>query len=232
MKITDVTVHKMNPGVGKNFVFVKIQTDAGITGWGEAYTQADRDVQIEAHIHQLGRYLDGRDPFHIRHFTHIVHEDFATKRPGMDLHCAVSGIEIAMWDIVGKALERPVYDLLGGPTRPRIRLYANGWGGSGSPEEAGQSAAKVVEERGFTALKFDPFPGPWQEYVNRDALEHAAKVVGAVREAVGPSVELLVEVHRRLSPMNAIRVAKMIEKYDPYWFEEPCPPDNIDAIKR
>ena len=114
MKITDVTVHKMNPGVGKNFVFVKIQTDAGITGWGEAYTQADRDIQIEAHIHQLGRYLDGRDPFHIRHFTHIVHEDFATKRPGMDLHCAVSGIEIAMWDIVGKALERPVYDLLGG----------------------------------------------------------------------------------------------------------------------
>ena len=161
MKITDVTVHKMNPGVGKNFVFVKIQTDAGITGWGEAYTQADRDVQIEAHIHQLARYLDGRDPFHIRHFTHIVHEDFATKRPGMDLHCAVSGIEIAMWDIVGKALERPVYDLLGGPTRPRIRLYANGWGGSGSPEEVGQAAAKVVEERGFTALKFDPFPGPW-----------------------------------------------------------------------
>ena len=143
MKITDVTVHKMNPGVGKNFVFVKIQTDAGITGWGEAYTQADRDVQIEAHIHQLGRYLDGRDPFHIRHFTHIVHEDFSTKRPGMDLHCAVSGIEIAMWDIVGKALDRPIYDLLGGPTRPRIRLYANGWGGSGSPEEAGQAAAKV-----------------------------------------------------------------------------------------
>ena len=137
MKITDVTVHKMNPGVGKNFVFVKIQTDAGITGWGEAYTQADRDVQIEAHIHQLARYLDGRDPFHIRHFTHIVHEDFATKRPGMDLHCAVSGIEIAMWDIVGKALERPVYDLLGGPTKPRIRLYANGWGGSGSPERSG-----------------------------------------------------------------------------------------------
>ena len=231
MKITDVTVHKMNPGVGKNFVFVKIQTDAGITGWGEAYTQADRDVQIEAHIHQLARYLDGRDPFHIRHFTHIVHEDFATKRPGMDLHCAVSGIEIAMWDIVGKALERPVYDLLGGPTRPRIRLYANGWGGSGSPEEAGQAAAKVVEERGFTALKFDPFPGPWMEYVNRDALEHAAKVVGAVRDAVGPGIELLIEVHRRLSPMNAIRVAKMIEKYDPYWFEEPCPPDNIDAIR-
>ena len=69
------------------------------------------------------------------------------------------------------------------------------------------------------------------EYVNRDALEHAAKVVGAVRDAVGPGVELLIEVHRRLSPMNAIRVAKMIEKYDPYWFEEPCPPDNIDAIK-
>ena len=230
MKITDIEVIKWHPGVGKNFIFIKLSTDAGITGWGEAYSQADRDTQIEAHVDQLARYLIGRDPFHIRHFMHVAHEDFATKRPGMDLHCALSGIEIAMWDIVGKATEQPIYNLIGGPVRPTIRVYANGWA-SGSADDVAQTAATLVEERGFNALKFDPFPGPWREYVNRDELTEAADKVGKVREAVGPDVELLIEVHRRLAPMNAIRVAKEMEKYNPYWFEEPCPPDNIDAIR-
>ena len=232
MKITDVTTHLWNPGGGKNFLYVKIETDAGITGWGEAYTQADRDKQVESHIHQLSRYLDGRNPFHIRHLLHVIREDFATKRGGMDLHCAVSGIEIALWDIVGKALGVPVYDLLGGPVRPRLKLYANGWsGGAKTPDEYGETAAKVVEQRGFMALKFDPFPGPWREYPERAALDEAVSVVAAIRDAVGPDVELLVEVHRRLSPMAAIDVAKRLEPLRPYWFEEPCPPDDIAAIK-
>ena len=232
MKITDVTTHMIHPGPrGKNFIFVKIQTDAGITGWGEAYSQADRDLQVETHITQLARYLEGRDPFHIRHFMHVAHEDFATKRSAMDFHCALSGIEIAMWDIVGQALEQPVYNLLGGPVRPRVRLYANGWsGGAESPEDYANAAVRTVK-RGFSALKFDPFSGPWTEYPDFGRLEEAVSVVAAIREAVGPRVDLLVEVHRRLAPMNAIRVAKMIEKYNPYWFEEPCPPDNIPAIK-
>ena len=229
MKITDIEVIKWNPGTGKNFIYIKLTTDAGITGWGEAYTQADRDIQIEAHINQLSRYLIDRDPFHIRHFMHIAHEDFATKRSAMDLHCALSGIEIAMWDIVGKTVEQPIYNLIGGPVRPHIRVYANGWG-QGSPDDKAQEAAELVEKRGFNALKFDPFPGPWREYPNRDELVEAADTVGKVREAVGPEVELLVEVHRRLAPVHAINAAKQMEKYNPYWFEEPCPPDNIDAI--
>ena len=229
MKITDIEVIKWNPGTGKNFIYIKLTTDTGISGWGEAYSQADRDTQIEAHIDQLARYLINRDPFHIRHFMHIAHEDFATKRSAMDLHCALSGIEIAMWDIVGKAVEQPIYNLIGGPVRPHIRVYANGWG-QGSPDDKAQEAAKLVEQRGFNALKFDPFPGPWREYPNRDELVEAANTVGKVREAVGPHVELLVEVHRRLAPVHAISAAKQMEKYNPYWFEEPCPPDNIDAI--
>lgn len=232
MKITNVTTHLWNPGGGKNFLYVKIETDDGIVGWGEAYTQADRDKQVEAHIHQLSRYLDGRDPFHIRHLMHVIREDFATKRGGMDLHCAVSGIEIALWDIAGKALGRPIYDILGGPVRPRLKLYANGWsGGAKTPDDYGEAAAKWVEQRGFKALKFDPFPGPWREYPERAALDEAVKIVAAVREAVGPSVELLIEVHRRLAPMAAINVAKRLEPLHPYWFEEPCPPDDITAIK-
>ena len=232
MKITDVKVFAAHPGAGKNFLFVKVETDSGIHGWGEAYSQSDRDTAVEAHVLQLARYLEGRDPFHIRHFTHIVYEDFATKRGGMDLHCAVSGIEIALWDIVGKALGRPVYDLLGGPMRPRIRLYANGWsGGAKTPDDYAKAALRTVREQGFGALKFDPFPGPWRLYVDHEELEEAAAIVGAVREAVGPRVELLIEVHRRLAPMNAIRVAKLLEPYRPYWFEEPCPSENIPAIK-
>ncbi len=232
MKIGDVATHLWNPGGGKNFLYVKITTDCGIAGWGESYTQADRDKQVETHIHQLARYLDGRDPFHIRHLMHVIREDFATKRGGMDLHCAVSGIEIALWDIVGKSLGRPIYDLLGGPVRPRLKLYANGWsGGAQSPDEYGEAAAALVEERGFKALKFDPFPGPWREYPEKEALDEAVQVVSAVRDAVGPSVDLLIEVHRRLAPMNAIRVARRLEPLAPYWFEEPCPPDDLAAIK-
>jgi galactonate dehydratase len=108
-------------------------------------------------------------------------------------------------------------------------VYANGWG-QGSPDDKAQEAAELVEQRGFNALKFDPFPGPWREYPNRDELAEAADTVGKVREAVGPHVELLIEVHRRLAPVHAISAAKQMEKYNPYWFEEPCPPDNIDAI--
>lgn len=232
MKVTNVKVFPAHPERGKNFLFVKIETDAGIHGWGEAYTQADRDTAIQAHIVQLARYLEGRDPFHIRHFMHIAYEDFTTKRGGMDFHCAMSGIEIALWDIVGKALDSPVYDLLGGPVRPRIKLYANGWsGGAKTQDDYARMALSVVRDRGFEALKFDPFPGPWRLYVDHDELEQAAAIVGAIREAVGPKVELLIEVHRRLAPMNAIRVAKMLEPYRPYWFEEPCPAENISAIK-
>ncbi len=225
-----MTPYILHPGVGKNFIFVKVETDENITGWGEAYTQSDRDTSISAHIEQMSRYLVGRDPMHIRHFVHWAYEDFATKRGAMDFWCAVSGIEIALWDIAGKAMDRPVYDLLGGPLRPRIRVYANGWGGGAkTPDEYAQAALAVVDQ-GFTAMKFDPFPGPWRLYVDHEELEQAAAIVGAIREAVGPRVELLVEVHRRLAPMNAIRVGKMIEGFRPYWFEEPVPAENLAAM--
>ena len=232
MKITDIKVFSVHPGVAKNLMFVKVETDAGIHGWGESYTQSDRDTAIEAHIHQLARYLVDRDPFQIRHFTHIAYEDFASKRGGMDFHCAVSGLEIAMWDIVGKALDQPVYNLLGGPVRPRIKLYANGWSGDAqTPDEYADAAIRTIRERGFSALKLDPFPGPWRLYPVHEELEEAAAIVGAIREAVGPKVDLLIDVHRRLAPMNAIRVAKMLEPFNPYWFEEPCPAEDIRALR-
>ena len=229
MKITDLKTFLVHPGSGKNWLFVKLETDAGLHGWGEAYTQADRDRAIEVHIQQLGRYVVDRDPFQIKHFTHMAYTDFCSKRGAMDVYCAISAIEQAMWDIVGKATGQPVYNLLGGPCRPRIRVYANGWGGGGSLDQLAERAAAVVA-RGFTALKFDPFPNPWRAYIDRAAEQSAVERVRAVREAVGPEVEILVEVHRRLAPMHAVRVARQMEPYHPFWYEEPVSARDLDGL--
>jgi galactonate dehydratase len=220
MKITDVKTFLVHPGTGKNWLFVKVETDEGIYGWGEAYTQADRDRSIEITIQQLRRYLIGRSPFDIKHFTYMAYTDFATRRGSMEFYCAVSGIEHALWDIVGKAAGQPVYNLLGGAARTQIRVYANGWGGGGDLDSL-TAAAKRVVDRGFSALKFDPFPNPWRAYISRRDEDIAVERVAAVREAVGPDVDILVEVHRRLAPMHAVRVAQRLEPYRPYWYEEP-----------
>ena len=230
MKITSVTPVLVHPGWRKNLLFVKVETDAGLSGWGECYTQYDRDIVIAAHVDELGRYLAGRSPFNIKHFTQMAYDDFAQRRGAMDFWSAVSGIEQAMWDIVGRAVDQPVYNLLGGPCRPRIRVYANGWSfGLESPEEYAR-AAESIAERGFTAMKFDPLPGPWRTFVPREHERSAVAVVRAVRDAVGPGVDLLIEIHRRLAPMHAIRLAGELERYEPFWFEEPCPAENLEAL--
>jgi galactonate dehydratase len=146
----------------------------------------------------------------------------------MEFYCAVSGIEQALWDIAGKAAGQPVYNLLGGATRMQIRVYANGWGG-GSLDEL-VDAAKGVMGRGFTALKFDPFPNPWRAYISRREEDMAVERVAAVREAVGPDVEILVEAHRRLAPMHAVRVARRMEPYRPFWYEEPVSARDLAGL--
>ena len=230
MKITEIRYHLVNPGKGKNLCFVRIDTDEGIHGWGECYTQADRDVQVTAHIDKLKRYLVGRDPTNIKHFMQIVYDDFAGRRGAMDLWCAVSGLEHAMWDITGKVCGVPTHKLLGGPVRERIRVYANGWGGGGWDSGLIAERASEVTEQGFTALKFDPIPGPWRTFVDKKVENQAIENVRAVRQAVGKDVDILVEMHRRLAPMHAIRIARQIEEYEPFWYEEPILAENIDAL--
>ena len=230
MKVTDVKHFLVHPGTAKNLCFVKVETDEGIHGWGESYTQSDRDLQITAHIDQLKRYLVGRDPRNIKHFMQVAYDDFAGRRGSMDLWCALSGIEQALWDISGKKADAPVHILLGGACRDRIRVYANGWsGGAGTPESLAERAQAVVE-MGFTAMKFDPIPGPWRTYVGRDVEDAAIDNVRAVREAVGWDVDILVEMHRRLAPMHARRIAREIEPFRPFWYEEPVLAENVDAL--
>ena len=230
MKIIDIRHHLIHPGAGKNLCFVRIDTDEGIHGWGECYTQADRDVQVTAHIDMLKRYLIGRDPTNIKHFMQMVYDDFAGRRGAMDLWCAVSGLEHAMWDILGKVSGQPVYKLLGGPVRSKIRVYANGWGGGGWDSADLADRASEIVESGFTALKFDPIPGPWRTFVSKDVERQAVENVRAVRQAVGTDVDILVEMHRRLAPMHAVKIAREIEQYEPFWYEEPVLAENIDAL--
>ena len=229
MKVTAVKTYPIHPGLSKNWLFVKVETDAGLHGWGEAYTQSDRDRALEIHVQELGRYLVGRRPFNIKHFTFGADTDFAGKRGAMDLYCAISALEHALWDIAGKAAGQPVYNLLGGAGRDRIRVYANGWGSGGTLDQLAEEAVKVVK-MGFSAMKFDPFPGPWRTSIDRKAEQTAVDRVRAVREAVGPDVEILVEVHRRLSPVHAVRVARMMEPYNPFWYEEPVSARDLDGL--
>ena len=230
MEVTDVTTFLAHPGIEKNLCFVKVETDEGVHGWGECYTQWDRELQVTAHVDQLKRYLIGRNPMNIKHFMQVAYDDFARRRGAMDFYCALSGIEQALWDLTGKKLGAPVHVLLGGACRDRIRVYANGWSDRATtPEELAEKASRVVE-MGFTALKFDPLPGPWRTLVNRKVEDAAVANVGAVRDAVGWDVDILVEMHRRLAPMHAIRIARDIERYRPFWYEEPVLAENLDAL--
>src|SRR6516164_9368326 len=230
MKITSIECLPVYSGWRKNFVFVRIATDAGIVGWGEAYSQYDRDRAITAQVEELGRYLIGRDPFHIRHILQIAFDDYAQRRGSLELYCAMSGIEQALWDIAGKATQQPVYNPLGGPCRSRVRVYANGWSYRMQLPQDYARAAEAVVKRGFTALKFDPLPPPWRTYVPKDHLRRAVTVTRAVREAVGPEVDILIEAHRRLAPMHSIDLAQALAEFDPYWLEEPCQAENVEAL--
>ena len=230
MKIQKVTAFPVYPGWRKKVIFVKVETDEGITGWGEAYSQYDRDRAIVAHVEELGRYAVGRSPFDVKHFTQMAFDDYAQRRGSLELFCAISGIEQALWDIVGKSCGQPVYNLLGGKYRSRIRVYANGWSyGLKEPKDYARAAEEVVA-KGFTALKFDPLPAPWRTYIPKEHERKAVEVVKAVRSAVGPNIDILIELHRRLAPMHSIRLGKELAEFDLYWYEEPGHADNIEAL--
>jgi galactonate dehydratase len=230
MQVTQITPYLIDSGGNKSWLFVKLDTDDGIVGWGEAYTQADRDGAMLAHLTEMGRHLKGRSPFAIKHFSSVMYLDYALRRPAMDFWSALSAIEQAMWDVVGKACGQPVYNLLGGPCRDRIRVYANGWSDRAvSPEQYAERATEVIG-KGFTALKFDPFSNPWRTHIGREQEELAVARVRAVREAVGPKVEILVEAHRRLAPNEAIRMSKRLEEFEPFWYEEPIDAEDIAGL--
>jgi galactonate dehydratase len=227
MKITGVTTHLVDTSRWRNFVFVKVTTDEGIHGWGEATVEGKEKTVAEA-VHELARYLVGKDPFQIElHWQAMYRNAFWVGGP--ILTSAISSVEHALWDIKGKAFNVPVWELLGGKMRDRVRAYANAWFfGATSPADFARCAEATVKT-GYTALKWDPF-GSAGLFIDNDQRNLAVQCVRDVRSAVGPDVDLCIEVHGRLSPANAIGIAHQLEELGIFFYEEPVPPENIDAL--
>jgi galactonate dehydratase len=212
----------------RNLTFVVMRTDDGLEGVGE--------VRMINHTSALLGYLEeavpthvlGADPFAFEALARrMIRDDYA--RAGQIAMSALAVLEIACWDIVGKALGQPVYRLLGGPIRERIATYANGWYTVERTPEEFHAAARRALAKGYRGLKLDPFATAWQE-LEAPELRRAVALVEAVRDAVGPDGEVFVEMHGRFTPAQAIGIARELEPYRPGWIEEPVPPDNVAAL--
>ena len=231
MRITAIRTFLVG-GSWRNWLIVKLETDAGVHGVGEA-TLEGKSKTVEAAVRELERYLIGKDPATIeRHFQEMYRRAFYAG--GEVLTSAISGVETAMWDIKGKVLGVPVYELLGGRTRDRIKLYVNGWYRQGmSPVEFVAAARKVVG-LGAKGIKFNPWGGrPGIDFYRMDneILNAGVEVVGALREALGPAIDLYIDCNGIFNTVgNAIRAAKAVEEFNISFFEEPVPHENTAAM--
>ncbi len=229
MKITDVVTLVMGTS-WRNLTFVKVETDEGLTGISEVRMNNRTDALVAYIDGAKRRHVIGTDPFNTEDlYQRMFRDDYG--RAGEIVATGISVIEIACWDIIGKALNQPVYRLLGGACRDKIKAYANGWYRVERTPEEFHDAAKKVLEKGYKALKFDPFGAGYYELSYEEKLK-SVSLVEAVRDAVGPDVEILVEMHGRFSPYTAIEIAAELEQFKPSWVEEPVPPDNIAALAK
>ncbi|MEA3336514.1 MAG: mandelate racemase/muconate lactonizing enzyme family protein [Chloroflexota bacterium] len=229
MRITRVTPMVLGTN-WRNLTFVKVETDEGIAGYADARV-INKDRTMQGYLAEaVPRYVIGHDPFDIELLVQRMYrEDYG--RAGEVTMTGIALIELACWDIMGKALGQPVYRLLGGAVRDRIKAYANGWYRVERTPQAFHDAAKRAVARGYRALKFDPFGANFFEFARSEKLESVA-LVEAVRDAVGPDVELLIEMHGRFTPSGAVDIAGELKPFDPGWYEEPIPPENLKALKK
>ena len=227
MKITDIKTFVVDC-FRTNWAFIKVYTDEGIDGVGEATLEYKEKALIGA-VEHIKDVLVGQDPTNIERIAHDLYRD-SYWRCGPVLMSAISAVETALWDILGKSLGVPVYKLLGGKTTDKVRIYVNGWfAGAKTPEEFGEKA-RIAVQRGITAMKWDPFGKSYLEISNKD-LDTALRCVAAVREAVGDEMDLLIEGHGRFNVPTGIKIARELEQFKPMLFEEPVPPDNLEALK-
>lgn len=242
MRLTDLAIHIVAPPApgwgGHYWILVKLTTDDGLTGWGECYAASVGPEAMRAVITDLfQRYIEGENPENIERMFRRCYSSGFTQRPDLTVMGAFSGLEIACWDILGKARGRPVWALLGGMMNERVRAYTylyplahhplpDFWV---SPEMAAEAAQDAVA-RGYTAVKFDP-AGPYtMRGGHHPAMSDISRSVAfckAIREAVGDRADLLFGTHGQFSTPGAIRMGQALEPYLPLWFEEPVPPDNL-----
>jgi galactonate dehydratase len=233
MKITDIqTMEVMGHGYS---TYVRVYTDTGLTGTGECIHGRSASSAI---INDMKGMLINQDPMNIDKLFEWVRRAYIFDGAlAGNVISALTGIEIALWDLVGKATNLPVYQLLGGKFRDKIRLYSDCGGGMDNPESCGKRAKEVVS-MGFDAIKFDIDDAgsphkvdAWNWSVTPGEVQSMVDKVSAVRESVGPNVDIAVDMHGRYDTSAAIRVVKALEPFNLMWLEEPVPPENIDAMR-
>ncbi|WP_136634484.1 mandelate racemase/muconate lactonizing enzyme family protein [Pseudooceanicola onchidii] len=245
MKLQDLDIIVTAPPApgwgGRYWILVKLTTDTGVTGWGECYAASVGPEAMTAVIRDVfDRHMAGTSPENIELMFRRAYSSGFTQRPDLTVMGAFSGLEIACWDILGKDRDRPVWALLGGKMNDRLRAYSYlyplpeheisaFWS---SPDMAAESARDLVA-RGYTAVKFDP-AGPYTirggHMPALSDIDLSARFCAAIRAAVGTRADLLFGTHGQFTPDGAIRMAQAIAPHDPLWFEEPVPPDDMDAI--
>ncbi len=229
MKIVDLRVTVVGTP-WRELVFLELTTDDGLTGVSEVRMVNKTDTLVACIGELAPRYVIGADPFDVERLAwNVQRAEYG--RAGEVAQSALAAFDVASWDLMGQSLGVPVWKLLGGRFRDRVPAYANGW--YQAEREAGAIArlARGVVERGYRALKLDPFGAASAELPAADR-RRAESIVAAVREAVGPDVQILIEMHGRFTPATAVRVASMLEPFDPEWIEEPVPPENAAALAR
>ena len=225
MKITDIKTYLVGLS-GRNWVYVKVLTDEGIEGIGEAYSVGPDEGTV-AVIQDFKRWLIGENPLNIEKIWQKMY--YFTRFPGGSVvNSAISGIEHALWDIAGKKYGVPVYMLLGGKCREKVRCYQS-VGGS-TPEELAENAKRLVKKYGYTALKIDPIPQSTVRPFNL-VIEQAVERMKALRDALGYKVDIAIDAHAKIfEPSNAVKLAKAVEEFAPLFLEEPIRPENVDAL--
>ncbi len=226
MKVTGIETHICHC-YRANWVFVKVLTDSGLHGVGEA-TLEMRELTVAQAVGELERYLVGRDPHDVEAFWHDAYRD-SYWRGGPVLMSALSGVEMALWDIKGKDLGAPVWKLLGGKVRERVPCYANGWFAPAVAPDEFAEKARIAVAQGFRGLKWDPF-GKAYRTIEKQELRQALACVQAVAEAVGQDVNILIEGHGRFDVPTAVRIGHALEEFDVTWFEEPIMPDHPEGM--
>ena len=225
---------------GMYWIFVTLETTCGITGVGEVYAASFSPQVMAAAVEDVyQRYLHLQDAHQIERFYREAYSSGFTQRPDLSMMGVVSGLEMACWDIIGKSVDRPVYQLLGGKVRDKLRSYTylyprNKLGDYDYDHvEPAVEAAIAARELGFTALKFDP-AGPYTAYcghqLSLETMERSEGFCRRLREAIGTNCDLLFGTHGQMVPSAAIRLLRRLEPYDPLWFEEPVPPGNPQAM--
>jgi len=222
LKITDVKLYLIGGG-GRNYCIVRVETDQGIQGIGEAYS-CGPDAAIVEVVKDFRGWLIGQDPRNIEHLYSMM-VNFTRFPGGLVVNAAISGIEHALWDVSGKAAGLPVYMLLGGKCRDKIRTYQS----AGTPE----AAKRLVEKYGYTAIKMRPQPDQDNSKPYNEITRGAAARVKAMREMLGPDIDIGCDIHARFFEVTrAARLAAAIAPYNPMWLEEPIRPENEHAMKK